>query len=192
MLSLDDATGNLARWSLRLSEYELDVVRQPGLEKQAVEALLHPVTYGLKGSQVEEDISVLALEQILPVWRNEEEDHLVCSVCEDTVNKLPETQKALADETTNNINEPPAIQEFINEQSKEDFCKTPASFVGMPGLQYSDDWSGFRIVEASINRAFQKVVPKSLQARILRHSNCPTLSGLSKERNMNETLRQDY
>lgn len=65
-----------------------------------------------------------------------------------------------------NVNEPQSVKEIICEQSTVDVFKKAAASVGTPGSQYSVYLSVFHVLQSSIDGALQKVVSKSLQARI--------------------------
>lgn len=56
-------TGKLARWSLRFSEYEFDVVNRLGLKHQVSGALLRFVAGGLEHRPVDDDIHILLIKQ---------------------------------------------------------------------------------------------------------------------------------
>lgn len=49
----------------------------------------------------------------------------------------------LPEKSSNSVHQPPAVGEFIDNQSKDDFCKNAAAPLGMLGWPYSVRWHGF-------------------------------------------------
>lgn len=121
------------------------------------------------------DFKKAKFKTILPYWQSSKTylSHparqlttiSVRSVCDDYVHKLSATPTALADETTNNVNDPTSIQKIYHEKSTDDLYKKDAPSIRRLRLLYSANPSGFPICQAFIDGAIQKVVPKSLQAR---------------------------
>lgn len=57
----------------------------------------------------------------------------------------------------NNVNQPPTVQQFIEEPSIDKFRKNASSSVGMSRSQKIFDCFEFLIHRESINQAFQKL-----------------------------------
>lgn len=191
ILIIADATGTLAQRPLRLLEFELDLVHSPGVKHQPAFGLLILWINGLEDRPMDDDIPVLTIERNLPVSSTKTEDNFVCSECEDDVNKKPATTIALANETTNKLNQRP-IQESIGKQWKEDVCKMGSALLDMPDWQYSFNRFDFLICKASIDGALQKVVPKSLQARTIHLLDYLVLSRRPRQRFMYDILRKHF
>lgn len=144
------------------------MVHRPGVKHQIADAQLRLETDECQESQVADDIPILAIVWNLPVSPCDKEDgYVVCSVHDDGIQKTPTTTIASAVEMMSNVYKPPSGQELIGQQSMDDFCKTAAASVVMPGSQFTVDRSGFLHRQVSIDGALQKGLPKSLQARIL-------------------------
>lgn len=109
-------------------------------------------------------------------------------ICDDDVHKLSEIPIALAYEVTNIAKEAQSVQEFIDRQSSNSFCKKAAGSISMAGSQHSADRSGFLMHQASLDAAPQDVVPKLLHAKVLHVSYYPVLSGHERQRRMYDTL----
>lgn len=192
VLNLGHATKNLTQRRLWLSEYRFDLVQRPGVKFQADHDLSRLKKDEVEGSVVDDDTPVLAAEQNMPVSRcKPEDDNLVCTLCNDRVHHLQVTMIAVVNETTSNPNGPPSVLNFIGEQSMDGFCKTSAASVGMLSSHFSIGWPGLLILQPSMDRALQKVLSDSLQARILHFSHHPVLSNNPKHRWMYDTLHLD-
>lgn len=68
--NLVHTSGKLARWRLRLSNWEFDVINQPGVKHQAADALLPIGIQGLEDSAIFENVPFLSIEYSLPVSLN--------------------------------------------------------------------------------------------------------------------------
>lgn len=96
ILNLFEATGKLTRFLPQLSKYYFTVIHSPGVKLQQADALPQLQTDGLENSPVDDDIPVIASEQIVPVSPNETEgDYLAFSLCTDKVHKLSATPNCL-------------------------------------------------------------------------------------------------
>lgn len=110
------------------------------IESSAADTLSRLESEALEDSPVDDDIPILTIKPNLPVSPDEKkDDNFICSVCDKVVRVLPAGPGALTDETTNNVNDQPSVQEVIDEQSTDDFCEAPASFVGILGSHCSSD-----------------------------------------------------
>lgn len=161
-------------------------------KNQAADALSWHKTNGLEDSLLQDYISVLEIEQNLPVSPNATEDYFIFSVCDDYVNRLPAILIELATKTTHNLNKPPALQKYVQGHSKDDFNETAAAYEVLSGLQYSVYQPGFLIFKESIVVVLQKEVPKSFQAKVLYLSHYPVLSCHSIRRLMYSNIHQHY
>lgn len=78
---------------------------------------------------------------------------------------------ALSDETSTNYNELQFIPELLDDQSKNNFCKNPATYGGTPGFQFNVDQTGFFILP-SVYRLFIS----ECNAEVTSAENAPSLS----------------
>lgn len=78
ILNLTVSVGRLARWCLRLSSYEFDVVHRAVIKHQAADALFCLQTTRKDRTSLEEHFSVLAIE----VFENEESIRITYTNCE--------------------------------------------------------------------------------------------------------------
>lgn len=77
ILNMADATGKLARWRLRLSKYEFDVVHRAGIKHQSADALSRLTTSGNDDTTLDDGIPVMILEN------GGTSDGRVCYECDD-------------------------------------------------------------------------------------------------------------
>lgn len=64
MLKLADATGKSASWPLRLSQFELDVVRRTRIKNQAPDPLLRLEIGGTDTTELDDDLSEVMVSLI--------------------------------------------------------------------------------------------------------------------------------
>lgn len=62
ILNLTDSTCRLARWRIRISKFELNLVHRVGVKHPAADALCHLPTTGEDQTTLEDDLSVLAID----------------------------------------------------------------------------------------------------------------------------------
>lgn len=97
---------------------------------------------------------------------------------------IPEVYAILTGTRGEDENCPITVQEFIYEQGKDLYCRQVSSTVGYPGSKYSYDRYGLLTCTVPIDVVTQKVVPASLQARLLHHAHYPTLACHPDERHI--------
>ena len=78
-----DATGKLARWQLRLSELEFDVVHRAVIKHQAADALSRLETSGADDSSLQDEIPVLLCEATKPT-KPTKLTKSICFLCDGT------------------------------------------------------------------------------------------------------------
>ena len=79
-------------------------------------------------------------------------------------------------ETDQNVM-PITVDEFLQAQAEDNFCQSKANSVGEPGSQFDYDQYGFLVRKSTLDGSLQRVVPRSLRARVLYLGHYPALSG---------------
>ena len=87
---------------------------------------------------------------------------------------------------------PISVDEVLKEQASDPFCKAKLHQVGDKGSSFEINRQGVLGRISPLDGTFQKVVPKSLQARILHAAHYPVLAGHPGATRMYYTLRKNY
>ena len=187
LLNLADSSGRLARWRLRLTEFEFDIVHRAGIKHQAADALSRLETTSTDETELRDEIPTLTEDDKPPTTV------LACFDC-DELDLNDETCVCTTTDTDENDSDglPSMItdEEFIKQQAEDEYCKEAAKSVGLPGSAFSIDKHGFLVRIAPLDGAVQKVVPASLKDRILKLGHFPPLSGHPGQRRMYDTMRR--
>ncbi|CAN8067637.1 unnamed protein product [Agarophyton chilense] len=181
ILNLADASGRLARWRLRLMEYDFDM------------------TDGEDTTPLDEEVPCLLLAD-----RAEENDDLVADITVDGEVKTdavldwhdgqnpigcPEVMAIVEEET--NVR-PVTLEELIQEQAEDEYCKSVRKDVGNGITLFDINRYGVLIRHSPLDGALQKVVPRSLVPCVLYLSHYPRLEGHPGGTRMYNTLRRDF
>ena len=183
LLNITDVSGRLARWRLRLAEFDYSVVNRPGVKHQAPDALSRLLTSGDDQSPLDDDIPCF----ITDTDSNEEElDHRMeddYSLTEEEVLALREVAQAV---------EPISTPEFLQEQAKDSYCKSLLPETTVDASHFITDQFGIICRKSTLDGALQRVVPESLRERVLYLSHYPILAGHPGGYKLYATLRRDY
>eukprot|EP00178_Gracilaria_changii_P000278 TRINITY_DN10329_c0_g1_i1.p2 TRINITY_DN10329_c0_g1~~TRINITY_DN10329_c0_g1_i1.p2 ORF type:complete len:220 (-),score=11.84 TRINITY_DN10329_c0_g1_i1:813-1472(-) len=169
---------SVARWRLRLSEFEFDVVYRAGVKHQAPDALSRMDIDGLDNSPLNDDIPCFAMEL------SGNCDCLVATVQDGNVlhenafldwdeppkghhDRRPTGTAALAVEDEQTEPLPIPVEEFLEEQAKDPWCKGIAKHVGTAPFRFGYDHHGFLSRTSPLDGAVQHLVPPSLRDRVL-------------------------
>ena len=174
----EEATGKLARWRLRLQEFEFDVIHVPGKKNQVADALSRLNSQGGDKSGIPVDVDV-------PVFS-----------IEDDINPLVESADEIglesdADLKDVDVVEPITEEELIEAQKADKECQQFANSVGIAS-QFDFDNRGILVRKAEIDGALQKVIPRKLRERVIALSHKPITQGHPGETRLYNTMRHSY
>lgn len=93
------------------------------MKLQAANLLSWLDTDGFEDYSVDDNIPAMATQRNLPVSSNETEQYFICSICAEHISKLPASAISLTHESTNDVNETPAVQDLLDKQSKDGIFK---------------------------------------------------------------------
>ena len=183
VLNLADAKGRLARWRLRLSEYDFVVEHRAGIKHQAADALSRLETTGLDTSTLRDEIPCYVVDEDVqgdvlspggatPLYPGNPD---VMTLVQEEAEILPVTQ-----------------DDLIREQKTDPYCKAMMGEVGKSGTQFEVNQYGLLCRRAPLDGSIQIVVPASLRARISFLSHYPRLQGHPGTSKMYETMRRLY
>ena len=120
-------------------------------------------------------------EAVVAFWESEHGENKIIA--------LPEVL-ALAQSNTEIV--PFTVEEFLNEQATDPFCRKKAEAVGEKDSQFDYDRYGILVRKSNLDGALQRVVPVSLRARLLHTTHYPRLAGHPGGIRMYYSLRREY
>ena len=102
-----------------------------------------------------------------------------------------EYSEVLAMDADDETPDPFNMEELLQAQSEDGFCKSKAEMVGYPKSDYDYDRYGILVRKSKLDGTQQRVVPVTLCARLLHMSHYPTLAGHPGGIRMYYTLRRE-
>ena len=187
ILDLKESTGRLARWRLRLMEFDFEVVHKPGAFHKAPDALSRLPTTEVDNTEVDDEVPTYCVPDVDDL-RGVDVDVLP-SDWDQYMDVLTIVGEPDDDESVPDI---PDIETFIREQKEDPYCREMAAEVGRVGSQFDVDENGVLCRRASTDQALQRVVPRTLRRAILYHAHYPCTAGHPGARKMYDTLRRQY
>jgi len=176
ILSITPSEGRLARWRLRLSEFDFEVKYRPGVKNVVPDALSRLTTAGVDQTPLDEEIPTLLAEY-------ESEDSTAgCDMYPVEWTTTVPCYVATADL----IPEPITTEEWLREQAADSLCQQ---------LQLEVDTNKTDRYELNpqgilVTTTPQVVVPETLRPRLLLSYHHAAVSGHPGVRRMYDTLRR--
>ena len=168
IMNLADASGRLARWRLRLLEYEFDIQYNPGREHHLADAMSRLPTGGGDVAEIEDEIPCFAVVEDPEEESTDSDYHLLCTSGEvanlDGTPWNPEVFALLQEQT--DVTTIP-VEEFLREQASDPYCKRVAEIIGIPGSQFEYNHQGYLLRKSPLDGTLQKFVPLALRPRVL-------------------------
>ena len=186
-LSDTEAHGRLARWRLRLAEFDFEVAYKKGAKNTIADALSRLETEGETPSLRPEDDLPCFPQQRPPASSNTEQRPVsrdnkgaVCTIAAD-----PSSVETIS------------IEEFVTEQSTDPFCAQQRKLLDAAPedakpSHYTINEEGLLVRESPLDRAKQIVVPQALQPRLMHLQHVPPIAGHVGGRRMYATMRQHF
>lgn len=189
------ATGKLARWCLRLSEFGFEVIHRISVKNGAADQLSHFPPPGMNDSPFGDNVLVPVITEEQPVGgkteRNTKTWHsLPCNNGIETIKPaFPDIVK-VSDGTVNEkrLN----TRDLVTAQMIDTYSTEIAIPVGQLGSVYSYDREGVLLRQSKIDAPLQNAVPASLRARVLYMSPYPVFVGPPGERRLYNTLQHEF
>ncbi|CAN8073108.1 unnamed protein product [Agarophyton chilense] len=202
---MTDASSLLAMWRLRLSECDYEITYRPGSKHQTADALSRIITdgtddtplddliptaftddgpqdytetYDLMGTVQSEEPEVKKNEVYLLDWET-----VPPISARPQVNAITPEEKELL---------PVTIEELLQAQVEDEYCKEPAQLVVTPGCLFDYDRFGLLCRHSPLDGALERVIPTSLRAGFLYLPHFPHLAGHPGCQKMYQTLRKFF
>ncbi|CAN8061912.1 unnamed protein product [Agarophyton chilense] len=183
LLNMTDASSRLARWRLKLSECDYEITYGPGINHQAADALSQVITEGTDDTQLD-DLIPTPFKDDGPQNYTESDDLMVPpNSAPPQVNAIDPEEEVLLLIT---------IEELLQAQVEDEYCKETAKLVGAPGCLYDYDRFGLLCRRSPLDDALQRVIPTSLRARFLYLAHFPRFAGHLGDQRMYQTLRKFF
>jgi hypothetical protein len=167
LLSFKDPSGRLARWRLRLFEFDFTIQYRPGIKNNLADGCSQVPS---KGSDI------TACEDAIPCFMQEE--YMAYAVFENE-----------------EIPQPIYIEEFYSAQQEEETCqKLLQQVFNQDSKFYSDKQEGKPLLYRTSTDPEHKrlYVPDSLRKRVMHLAHYPTISGHPGAKKMFSTLCQQF
>ncbi|CDF38169.1 unnamed protein product [Chondrus crispus] len=187
VLNLADSSGRLARWRLRLAEYDYEVKYRPGIKHQLADGVSRLRVDGATSEPVDDEVPCFAVQ-----WREEEQNPRQGTVHWETPVDPGRAEHAFTVIPEERDVSSVTVEEFLREQAEDPFCTAAAETVGNPDSRYDVERYGFVVRKSPLDGTLQRVVPKRLRAKILYLAHHPRLAGHPGGTRMYYTLRREY
>jgi len=180
ILSITPSEGRLARWRLRLAEFDFEVQYRPGVKNVVPDSLSRLETTGDDKTSLDEDIPTLLAHD----ETSEDELRDMYPPEWDTINLCLVAIEDL-------IPEPITVEEWLSEQGADSLCQQLQQEVDQgTNPRFRLNPQGILVRVLPTQTATQVVVPETLRPRILMSYHQATVAGHPGVRRMYDTLRQ--
>lgn len=166
ILNLAGATGLLAQWRLRFTEYDFDIFHRAGIKRKAAGVLSRRVIGSQHYTDINGDISVTVITPIHDfVEAREASSYRLCQICDSSAHEpgkmMPKVQSFFQEQDPN-WDKVPRLAEFIAAQARDLICHQCTVSVGHPIPNFYVDSNGRIMRQFTVDATIQTVVPKSL------------------------------
>ena len=195
LLNLTDVSGRLARWRLRLAEYDFEVEYRPGVKHQLADGMSRLRT-GDDPEEIEDEIPTFAVETDGGELTISDPTYVRATDADEQISGYflpPESESdgvCTLEEQTDVV--PVTADELLTAQAEDPFCQEKSNSVGDPKSQFEFDRYGFLVRRSRLDGTWAKVVPASLRDRILYLAHYTRLSGHPGGIRMYYTLRREF
>ena len=186
VLNLVNSPGRLARWRLRLAEYDYEVQYRPGVKHQLMDGVSRLCTDGGDTAPVDDEVPCFAVQY------DEGSEALLDKVHWDLPQGRPDVCHALAITPEERVAASISVEEFLRAQAEDAFCRFAAETVGTPSSKFDIDRYGFLVRKSPLDGTLQRVVPTRLRPWVLYLAHHPRLAGHPGAMCMYYTLRREY
>ena len=189
LMTINDPSGRLMRWRLRLSEYRFTPKYKKGRLNALADMASRLPTNGPTPSNPDIELPCYTLSP-----RCIEEDHVDEVESEDYLHMDDPHEEVLAAEIIDEADLPSKIplEELIREQEADEFCKSIRTRISDGAkIPFEDDPSCGALVR-TVTPNHQLVIPKTLQPRLLTLAHYSKVAAHPGGRKMYRTLQRHY
>ena len=211
MMNLTDVSGRLARWRLRLLEFDFTVKYRKGAANAIADAVSRLPTNNECSVAPNVDVPCFTIETIpgtegsncecitlstMPsgyqdAWDDDDIDDFD-PVLNSHVNSLTDAE-VMAVEQSDLAPSPIRIDELIAAQQEDRYCQSVRERMDQgQSERFQEDSRGLIVRISPLDDIRQIVAPKTLRPKILHMSHYPTLAGHPGGRRMFETIRRTF
>lgn len=166
MLHMDSSHGRLARWRLRLAEYDYVVQTRPGAAHHAADTMSRLPTTGGEDGEVQDDIPCLTLPNSGVAWQ------------------LPPSPERC-------ILSPLTVEELLEGQAEDPRCQEiRAEMDGNDKSRFREDTNGLLVRIAPLDDAVQVYVPSHMRHGVLMREHLPPQAGHPGANKMYTSMRR--
>ena len=139
VLNLAYSSGRLARWYLRLAEYDYELQYRPGVKHQLADGVSRLRTDGGDTEPVDDEVPCFTVQC------DEGSEPLLDMLHWDPPQDRPDGCHALAITAEEREAASTSVEEFLRQQAEDAFCRFAAETVGTPNSKFDIDRNGFLV-----------------------------------------------
>ena len=189
LLNLRDPRGRLARWSLRLQEYDFEIVYKPGKTHALADGPSRLLTKGLDKSNFDDEIPCLPrYSQALFKAKVNGTDHSVWPQPHTVVSTVMLTRR-------DHMRSPISIDELLSEQAADEYCQWARRQLDhhtQGTCPFAINQHGVLIRRSNLDGSLQVVVPATLRKRLLDIAHDAPTAGHPGRAKLYQTMRRVF
>ena len=189
LLNLRDPRGRLARWSLRLQEYDYEIVYKPGKTHALADGPSRLLTKGLDKSHFDDEIPCLPRYSPALFKANKNRaDRSVWPQPQTVVDTVLLTKR-------DHMRTPILIDEMLSEQAADEYCQWARRQMDhhpQGTSPFAINQHGVLIRKSNLDGSLQVVVPASLRQRLLDIAHSAPTAGHPGRAKLYQTMRRVF
>lgn len=202
MFNMADGSSRLARWRLRLLEFDYEIQYKTGATNTIADAISRLPTFGESTFKPDLEIPCFSVEAPAEDVKQNRDANVLLNGCdvqeydsdhdeEDFIDeRFPYEVLAVSEEVELS---PIRLETFVQEQTKDDFCNGILSKLeSEDSVIYKVNDKGLLVRVSPVDKSEQIVVPLTLRQKVLHLSHFPRMMGHPGGTRMYHTLRRAY